>query len=159
MGSEDAGLSLATQHWLLSWRVCRADGCTRTVHSGLPAVSSLLHQADPAGAQHGAEHHCSGLGAGVHAWISVRHAVMARCIQTETKSLSAALRRNYSATSPHRPPTSEFVVTGSPASSARRSHVARTTPVRLTAEPKTCQPVSDSPKIGMASTAPKIGTR
>jgi hypothetical protein len=31
-------LSLPAQHRLLGRRVCRADGCVRTVHSGLPAV-------------------------------------------------------------------------------------------------------------------------
>lgn len=31
-------LSLPAQHRLLGRRVCRADGCERTVHSGLPAV-------------------------------------------------------------------------------------------------------------------------
>jgi hypothetical protein len=31
-------LSLPTQHRLLGRRVCRAGGCERTVHSGLPAV-------------------------------------------------------------------------------------------------------------------------
>lgn len=42
---------------------------------------------------------------------------------------------------------------------AGSSAVANTTPPMVTAAPTSCQPESDSPKIGTASAAPKTGTR